>query len=78
MLSRRTLSPLLRHLGLEHLQCDDVDEHDPDGGVQKLGLVLHEGDGGDALALKFGPGKKAHSRTWFYVVWCTSTLRTKR
>ena len=60
----QTLPPGVWHLCLEHLQGHHVDEHDPDGGVQQLGLVLHEGDGGDALALKFGPGKKAH-RTWF-------------
>ena len=40
------------HLGLEHLEGDDVDQHDPDGRVEQLGLVLGEGDGGDALALQ--------------------------
>ena len=37
------------HLGLEHLEGDDIDEHDPDGRVQHLTLVLHQRDGGDAL-----------------------------
>ena len=40
------------HLGPEHLEGDDVDQHDPDGRVQQLRLVLHEGDGRHALALQ--------------------------
>ena len=45
----------IRHLGPEHLEGDDVDQHDPDGRVEQLGLVLHEGDGGHALALEAPP-----------------------
>jgi hypothetical protein len=30
----------LRQLGLEHLQGHDVDDEDPNGGVQQLRLVL--------------------------------------
>jgi len=29
-----------------------VDDHDPDGRVQHLRLILHEGEGGDALSQK--------------------------
>ena len=43
------------HLGPEHLEGDDVDEHDPDGRVEQLGLVLDEGDGRHALALQATP-----------------------
>ena len=43
------------HLGPEHLEGDDVDEHDPDGRVEQLGLVLDEGDGRHALALQAAP-----------------------
>ena len=46
-----TLHP--RHLGPEHLEGDDVDEHDPDGRVQHLHLVLDEGDGGYALQAQY-------------------------
>ena len=42
-------------LNSEHLQGHDVDEHDPDGAVQELGLVPDEGDGRDALALQLAP-----------------------
>ena len=45
----------VRHLGPEHLEGDDVDQHDPDGRVEQLGLVLHEGDGRHALALEAPP-----------------------
>ena len=41
-----------RNLGLEHVHGDDVDEHDPARRVQHVHLVLDEGDGADALALK--------------------------
>ena len=47
------------HLRLEHLECDHVDEHDPDGRVEQLGLVLDERDRRHALALEtlpVGPG----------------------
>ena len=33
------------HLGLEHLEGDNVDEHDPDWRVQQLLLVLHQAHG---------------------------------
>ena len=41
-----------RKFGLEHLERHDVDEEDPDRGVQQLLLVLHEADADHALRLQ--------------------------
>ena len=41
--------------GLQHFQGDHVNEHDPDGAVQHLLLVLHQGHRGDALGLQLQP-----------------------
>ena len=38
-----------RNLWLEHIHGDDVDEHDPAGLLQDVGLILHKGHCGDAL-----------------------------
>ncbi len=50
----RTKSPSLtwRHLGLEHVHGDNVDEHDPTGRVENVSLVLDKGDCTDTLGLQ--------------------------
>ena len=37
------------YFGVEHLQSHDIDDHDPDGAVQHLTLVLDESYRGNAL-----------------------------
>ena len=44
-----------RHLRLEHIHGDDVDDHDPARAVEQFHVVLGEGDGRDALHLQFAP-----------------------
>ena len=39
------------HVLLDYLQGHQVDDHDPQGAVQQLCLVLYEGQGGDALEI---------------------------
>ena len=41
-----------RHLRPEHVHGNDVDEHDPHGRVEEVGLALYKGDGADALVLE--------------------------
>lgn len=44
-----------RHLGLEHVHGDDVDDHDPARAVEQLHVVLGERDRRDALHLELAP-----------------------
>lgn len=48
-------APTWRQFGLEHVQSDHVDDHDPNGAVQQLGFGLDEGYAGNALALEATP-----------------------
>lgn len=41
-----------RHLGLEHIHGDNVDDHDPDGQVEQVSGVLDQTDAADALVLQ--------------------------
>ena len=54
-----------RKLRLEHVHGDDVDDHDPDGTVESLGLIPDKSQSRDALVFQLLPKKGTFKMLFF-------------